>query len=200
MDDAGTITGHGYAGGGVIGSTTMGLRSATATFQAVAYPDLQPEPEVGDGWVRFTQTGRRSHRRPGASSGGQAALRAVPRAHRVVDALAHDPRRRPRRTGTWWAPARSPATGSTDHAGALEAQDRPHRLQGLVPPRLRRPQPVGRRRLAGARHRGGDGARAPALPRDHGGGQAQGAQAQGRRRPHRNKARRPTRCSCCSTA
>jgi hypothetical protein len=56
VDDAGAITGHGYAGGGVIGSTTMGFRSATATFQAVAYPDLQSAPEVGDGWVRFTQT------------------------------------------------------------------------------------------------------------------------------------------------
>ena len=56
VDDAGTIVGHGHAGGGVIGSTTMGLGSASATFQAVAYPDLQPESEVGDGWVRFTQT------------------------------------------------------------------------------------------------------------------------------------------------
>jgi hypothetical protein len=56
VDDDGAVTGHGHAGGGVIGSTTMGLGSASATFQAVAYPDLQPEPEVGDGWVRFTQT------------------------------------------------------------------------------------------------------------------------------------------------
>lgn len=56
VDDSGTIVGHGYSGGGVIGSTTMGLGSATATFQAVAYPDIQLEPEVGDGWVRFQQT------------------------------------------------------------------------------------------------------------------------------------------------
>jgi hypothetical protein len=56
VDDAGAIVGHGHSGGGVIGSTTMGLGSAAATFQAVAYPDLQPEPEVGEGWVRFTQT------------------------------------------------------------------------------------------------------------------------------------------------
>jgi hypothetical protein len=55
-DDTGAIVGKGYAGGGVIGSTTMGLGSASATFQAVAYPDIQAEPEVGDGWVRFTQT------------------------------------------------------------------------------------------------------------------------------------------------
>jgi hypothetical protein len=56
VDDSGAITGHGYSGGGVIGSTTMGLGSASATFQAVAYPDLQSEPEVRDGSVRFTQT------------------------------------------------------------------------------------------------------------------------------------------------
>ncbi|MGQ0832183.1 MAG: cyclic nucleotide-binding domain-containing protein [Microthrixaceae bacterium] len=56
VDAGGAVTGHGYAGGGVIGSTTMALGSASATFQAVAYPDLQAEPEVGDGWVRFRQT------------------------------------------------------------------------------------------------------------------------------------------------
>lgn len=56
VDDSGAIAGHGYSGGGVIGSTTMGMGSASATFQAVAYPDLQAEPEVGDGWVRFRQT------------------------------------------------------------------------------------------------------------------------------------------------
>ena len=56
VDDAGAITGHGCSGGGVIGSTTMTLAGASATFQAVAYPDLVAEPEVGDGWVRFQQT------------------------------------------------------------------------------------------------------------------------------------------------
>jgi hypothetical protein len=56
VDEAGAIVGHGYEGGGVIGSTTMGLGTATATFPAVAYPDLQAEPEVGDGWVTFRQT------------------------------------------------------------------------------------------------------------------------------------------------
>ncbi len=56
VDDEGTIVGHAYSGGGVIGSTTMGMAGASATFQAVAYPDIQAEPEVGDGWVRFAQT------------------------------------------------------------------------------------------------------------------------------------------------
>jgi hypothetical protein len=56
VDDDGAIVGCGYSGGGVIGATTMGMAGASATFQAVAYPDLQAEPVVGDGWVRFTQT------------------------------------------------------------------------------------------------------------------------------------------------
>lgn len=56
VDESGTVVGHGYAGGGVLGSTTMGVGSASATFQAVAYPDIQVVPEVGDGWVKFKQT------------------------------------------------------------------------------------------------------------------------------------------------
>lgn len=56
VDDSGAITGHGYAGGLVAGSTTMKVGAASATFQAVAYPDLQADPEVGETWVRFRQT------------------------------------------------------------------------------------------------------------------------------------------------
>jgi hypothetical protein len=56
VDEEGQVVGHGYDGGGVIGSTTMGVAGASATFQAVAYPDLQEEPVVGEGWVRFQQT------------------------------------------------------------------------------------------------------------------------------------------------
>jgi hypothetical protein len=61
----GSIAGHGYSGGGVIGATTIGLGAAKATFQAVPYPDLQQAPEAGDGWVRFQQT-----------AGGRTALPA----------------------------------------------------------------------------------------------------------------------------
>jgi hypothetical protein len=52
----GEIVGHGQGGCGLIGSTTVKVGPAAATFQAVAFPDLRPEPEVGDGWVRFRQT------------------------------------------------------------------------------------------------------------------------------------------------
>jgi hypothetical protein len=56
VGDGGRIVGHGQDGGGLIGATTMRVGRAAATFQAVAFPDIRPEPEVGDGWVRFRQT------------------------------------------------------------------------------------------------------------------------------------------------
>jgi hypothetical protein len=52
----GVIVGQGQSGGGLIGATTMKLGPRAATFQAVPYPDIRPEPQVGDGWVRFVQT------------------------------------------------------------------------------------------------------------------------------------------------
>jgi len=55
VDDDGKITAHGHAGGGLIGSTTLRL-GRSVTFTAISYPDLQNDPEVGDGWVRFRQT------------------------------------------------------------------------------------------------------------------------------------------------
>ncbi|MGO8955999.1 MAG: cyclic nucleotide-binding domain-containing protein [Streptosporangiaceae bacterium] len=54
--DDGRITDAGYAGGGLIGSTTVKLGALKYRFQAVKLPDLQREPERGDGWVRFSQT------------------------------------------------------------------------------------------------------------------------------------------------
>lgn len=56
--DDGRICDYGYGAdsGGLIGSTTVKLGGKGMTFQAVAYDDLQAEPEVGDGWVRFRQT------------------------------------------------------------------------------------------------------------------------------------------------
>lgn len=52
----GKIVGYGQSGGGRIGATTMKLGSRAATFQAVPYPDLRPEPEVTETSVRFVQT------------------------------------------------------------------------------------------------------------------------------------------------
>jgi Cyclic nucleotide-binding domain len=56
VDDGGAVTGCGYRGGGLIGATTVRLGGMQRTFQAVQLPELQREPERGDGWVRFSQT------------------------------------------------------------------------------------------------------------------------------------------------
>jgi hypothetical protein len=52
----GKIVGHGQSGGGRIGATTMKLGPRAATFQAVPYPDIHPDPEVSDTSVTFFQT------------------------------------------------------------------------------------------------------------------------------------------------
>lgn len=54
----GAIAGFGFApsSGGRIGSTRVRLGPAELDVGATALPDVQRDPEVGDGWVRFTQT------------------------------------------------------------------------------------------------------------------------------------------------
>jgi hypothetical protein len=47
---------YGQSGGVVMGSTTVRVASLGATFAAIAMPDLRPDPEVGESWVRFRQT------------------------------------------------------------------------------------------------------------------------------------------------
>jgi hypothetical protein len=56
VDGSGAITGYGYSGGGQMGSTTVQLGGLHYRFQAVQLPDLQRDPERGEGWVRFVQT------------------------------------------------------------------------------------------------------------------------------------------------
>lgn len=78
--EEGRIVAHGHAGGGMIGSTTMRLGRASATFQAVAFPDIHSEPEVGDGWVRFRQT-----------AGGRAGVPAPRRVSKAPFVQYHAP-------------------------------------------------------------------------------------------------------------
>jgi hypothetical protein len=52
----GEIRDCGYRGGGLIGSTALRLGPREVLFEAVAFSDLQQDPEIGDGWVRFVQT------------------------------------------------------------------------------------------------------------------------------------------------
>lgn len=52
----GRIVGHGQRGGGVLNNTHMRVGPLGFTFQAHGFPDLQPDPEVGESAVTFTQT------------------------------------------------------------------------------------------------------------------------------------------------
>jgi hypothetical protein len=52
----GKIVGYGHLGRGHLGVTRMKVGPREVSVPAVALPTLQPEPEVGEGWVRFTQT------------------------------------------------------------------------------------------------------------------------------------------------
>ena len=72
MDGSGRITGSGYDGSGLMGATTVRLGGLKYRFQAVKLPDLQRDPELGDGWVRFVQT-----------AGGRTGLPAPRRVRRT---------------------------------------------------------------------------------------------------------------------
>jgi hypothetical protein len=52
----GKIVDYGHLGRSLIGVTKVRLGPGEVSVPAVAMPTLQPEPEVGDDWVRFTQT------------------------------------------------------------------------------------------------------------------------------------------------
>ncbi len=55
VDGEGRIVDYGDTGGGLIGSTTVKI-GRSVTVAAVPLPDRRPEPERGDGWVRFRQS------------------------------------------------------------------------------------------------------------------------------------------------
>jgi hypothetical protein len=55
-DGSRRIAGFGFIGGGHIGVTRVRVARREVTFTAFRLPDIQPEPEIGDGWVRFVQT------------------------------------------------------------------------------------------------------------------------------------------------
>jgi hypothetical protein len=52
----GRIAGYGQDGGGRVSNTLFRLRGMRVQIEAVGYPELKPEPVVGDDFVRFTQT------------------------------------------------------------------------------------------------------------------------------------------------
>jgi Cyclic nucleotide-binding domain len=71
-DSDGTVIGYGTTGGVLMGSTTVAVAALHHQFEAVALPVLQADPEVGKGWVRFTQT-----------AGGRTGLPAPRRVRRA---------------------------------------------------------------------------------------------------------------------
>jgi len=56
VDHSGAITDFGYAGGGLMGATTVGLGPGSITVPALSLADIRSEPEVSSGAVRFVQT------------------------------------------------------------------------------------------------------------------------------------------------
>jgi Cyclic nucleotide-binding domain len=52
----GEIVAHGLDGGGIVSGVGLELGPEQVAFPAVEFPVIRPEPEVGEGWVRFTQT------------------------------------------------------------------------------------------------------------------------------------------------
>src|SRR5437762_9979076 len=63
VNGSGQITGSGYSGGGLMSSTMVKIGPLLHRFLAIKLPDLQSDPQPGDGWVRFVQT-----------TGGRASL------------------------------------------------------------------------------------------------------------------------------
>ncbi|HEX6489341.1 MAG TPA: cyclic nucleotide-binding domain-containing protein [Candidatus Dormibacteraeota bacterium] len=54
--EGGRIVSHGHLGRALLGSTTVKVGPKSVTVPGAALPLLQPEPEVGPDYVRFTQT------------------------------------------------------------------------------------------------------------------------------------------------
>jgi cyclic nucleotide-binding protein len=71
VSGSGQITGSGYSGGGLMSSTMVKIGPLLHRFLAIQLPDLQSDPQPGDGWVRFVQT-----------TGGRAGLPAPRRVRR----------------------------------------------------------------------------------------------------------------------
>ena len=162
----GRIVDAGYAGGGMMGSTTVRLAKLRATFEPVELPDLQQEPERRDTEVRFVQT-----------TGGRTGLPAPRR-------VKHPPFLQFRAPTVWTTLALTiarrrhlrlrgarreqvPPSLGVRRRGQGRGQGRAGELQGLVPRRVRQAHAVGCARVAGARHRGRDRARAADVGHDH---------------------------------
>ena len=117
----GKVVDWGHAGGGLIGSTTVKMGPRAVVFQAVAFPDLQPEPEVSESAVRFVQTagGRTGVPAPRTVRRPPFVQVAAPLAWSTLALTI-----RADGTSDWEVPGASPFPRHWiyDHAGALAAK------------------------------------------------------------------------------
>ena len=109
---------------------------------------------------------RRTNGPAGSPTGEQAAVRPVPGPAGVDDVGRDDQRGWDRRRRTDRRQPVPPPLGVRPGRPPAR-QGRPGRLQGLVPPRVRRAHTVGRHRHASPRDRGGIGPRTPTVEHDH---------------------------------
>ena len=69
--DGGEIVDYGQTGRSLAGEGPE-LETRQLAFAAVEFPVIQPEPELGEGWARFTQTAGDLPRPPGLRQRGAA--------------------------------------------------------------------------------------------------------------------------------
>lgn len=117
----GRVVDWGHTGGGSIGSTTVRMGPRAVVFQAVAFPDIQPEPEVSEAAVRFVQTagGRTGVPAPRTVRRPPFVQVAAPLAWSTLALTI-----RADGTSEWEAPGASPFPRHWiyDHTGALAAK------------------------------------------------------------------------------
>ena len=158
FDEAGHVVASGHLGGGHLGATNVRI-GTDVSLAATGMPERRGEPEIGPGWIRFTQTngGRTGLPLPRAVRHAPFVQFKSPVAWSTLElTLFADGRRRgpPRRRLT------VPAPLDLRHRREARRQERQHRLEGLGWHGVRQAHAVGRRGLAGVRDGGRVGARA----------------------------------------
>ena len=112
--DDGRIVAHRQSGQGHVGAANHPAGAAQVGFAAVALPDLRPDPEVGDGWVRFGQTagGLLSVGMPYSQATNDPTRLAAPAARADVATPTITAERAPA-ARAWWRAKVSPMVCST---------------------------------------------------------------------------------------
>src|SRR5256886_12102087 len=98
VDDRGQVTGSGYSGGGLMGSAMVKLGALRHRFLAIKLPDVQIDPQIGGGWVRFVQTTGGRTGLPAPRRGRRRPAVAMPAPLGVDPPYLHPPTRWP---GRW---------------------------------------------------------------------------------------------------